>query len=525
MANKTLFANKTATKLTKNDAGGWAYALTPKQTLAQIAATNCFNGTYYADANKNLELAKEAVLNLSNDPEFLAKVAVYSREKSYMKDMPAFILVALAEVDTDLFHKVFDRVVDNAKMLRNVVQMARSGVVTGRTRNMSAGAYRRAIQRWFNARSPEDVFRASIGNDPSMADVIKMARPKPKTKGMSAVFAYLLGKDTDRRYLPAIVKEYEAFKKSPQAYEVPRLDFRMLDSFMTADQRRGLWITQADRMGWQATRMNLNNFQKYGVFDNPELVTTVANRLKNGKLIADAKVFPYQLLTAYLNTDTVPAKVRNALQDAMEVATENVPDFGGKTLVAVDTSGSMSAPITGHRYGATTNTTCVQVAGLIASCVLRKNEDSEVLPFDTRVHRANLNSRDTVMTNAKTLARFGGGGTSCSVALADWNSRKVKADLVIYVSDCESWCDGYYGWGNHNKTALMAEWKKFKGRNPRAKLVLIDLTPGNTSQANDEKDVLKVGGWSDEVFNVIAAFVKDGGKDHWVKEIQAIRLD
>lgn len=524
MANKTLFKgtkSKVATKLVKNAAGGWAYELTPKQALAQIAVTNCFNGTYYADANQNLELAKQAILNLGDDAKFLAKVAVYAREKSHMKDMPAFILVALAELDTTLFHKVFDKVVDNGKMLRNVVQMARSGVVTGRVRNMSAGAYRRAIQRWFDSREAEEIFRMSIGNDPSMADVIKMARPKPKNKAMSATFSYLLGKTNDRRYLPALIKEYEKFKVSPNSMEIPSLDFRMLDSIMTSDQRNALWAKQASRMGWQATRMNLNNFQKYGVFSDSELTNEVVKRLKNPKLIADARVLPYQLMTAYLNTDDVPVKVRNALQDAMEVATDNVPSFEAKTLVAVDTSGSMGAAITGYRLGATSKTTCVQVAGLIASCVLRKNEDAEVLPFDTRVHRANLNSRDSVMTNATALSRFGGGGTACSVALADWNARNVKADLVIYVSDNESWADYC---GSYRGTALNEQWNKFKARNPKAKLVLIDLIPHGNSQAKDEKDVLRVGGWSDEVFNVIANFVRSGSKDHWVKEIEGVAL-
>ncbi len=44
-----------------------------------------------------------------------------------MKDMPAALLVALSVRDTELMHRVFDRVVDNGRVLRTMFQMIRSG--------------------------------------------------------------------------------------------------------------------------------------------------------------------------------------------------------------------------------------------------------------------------------------------------------------------------------------------------------------------------------------------------------------
>ncbi len=51
MANKTLFASiksllPRATRSTRRAAA--AYRCTPKHALAQLAATGCFNGTFYA---------------------------------------------------------------------------------------------------------------------------------------------------------------------------------------------------------------------------------------------------------------------------------------------------------------------------------------------------------------------------------------------------------------------------------------------------------------------------------------------
>ena len=64
-----------------------------------------------------------------------------------------------------------------------------------------------------------------------------------------------------------------------------------------------------------------------------------------------------------------------------------------------------------------------------------------------------------------------------------------------------------------------AEWQKFKRNNPKAKLVLIDLVPNRNVQVKDDKDVLNVGGFSDNVFEIISNFVKGNG-DHFVEVIK-----
>jgi len=124
MANKTLFSSITS-KFTRastiNDAGGRAYALPAKQALAQIAVTGCFNNTYYARGSDQLSQIVQLV-NQIDDNQFLARLAVYTRKKAFMKDMPAALLVILSSRDTVLTHQIFDQVVDNGRMLRTVFQ-------------------------------------------------------------------------------------------------------------------------------------------------------------------------------------------------------------------------------------------------------------------------------------------------------------------------------------------------------------------------------------------------------------------
>ena len=182
MANKKIFKSvgtQTPVADTFNAAGGKAYVMSAKQALAQIAATNCFNSTFYVSAEENLRIAREAAMSLRSDPLFIAKAAVYSRDRGYMKDMPAFLAVILAGCDSKLFRKVFSRVIDSGKMLDNFFNIARSGV-TGRKLNMTASAIRGAINDWFANRTGEQIFRASVAT--GMRDILRTARPKPDSE-------------------------------------------------------------------------------------------------------------------------------------------------------------------------------------------------------------------------------------------------------------------------------------------------------------------------------------------------------
>jgi 60 kDa SS-A/Ro ribonucleoprotein len=272
------------------------------------------------------------------------------------------------------------------------------------------------------------------------------------------------------------------------------------------------------------TRMNLNTFAHHGVFRVEGMTKLIADRLRDAKALAKARVFPYQLLIAYTMANAnaeIPREVCDALQDAMEIALVNVPSVEGRVFVCPDVSGSMLSAITGHRAGATTSVSCVDVAALVAAAVLRKNPHAEVLPFECDVVNVNLNSRDSVMTNAAKLASIGGSGTNCSAPLALLNRRGAKGDLVIFISDNESWVDAREDRG----TEMMKEWNAFKQRNPEARLVCIDVQPYHTVQAIEREDILNVGGFSDQVFDVVSEFARGRlNADHWIGVIDSVTL-
>src|ERR1035438_985747 len=228
MANKSLFASLRGVLTPRTNAvnsqGAPAYALSPKQALAQYAATGCFGRTFYATADEQLT----RVLELCDavDAEFVARVAIYSRTHSFMKDMPALLCAWLSVRDARLHEAVFTRVIDNTRMLRTYVQILRSGVVG---RKSLGTAPKRLVRDWLASRDEDVLFSSSAGQNPSLADIVKMVHPKPAGPQREAFYGYMLGRSHDANALPKLVIEFEQFKAAKieenDATDVPDLPF------------------------------------------------------------------------------------------------------------------------------------------------------------------------------------------------------------------------------------------------------------------------------------------------------------
>ena len=518
MANPQLFQSlrgaHAPTANAINEAGGDAYLRDPRAALALYAATGCLNGTFYAVAST--QLAQTLALCESVPAEFVAKVAIHARQRSHMKDVPALLLAHLATRDGDVLEKAFARVVDNGRMLRNFVQIVRSGV-TGRK---SLGSRpKRLVREWLASASTDHVLGAAVGGNPSLADVVRMVHPRPEDATREALYGWLIGRPHAPAALPESVRAYEIFKSDPRG-DLPDVPFQYLTSLPLT---KAQWKTIALRGTWQATRMNLNTFARHGLFSDKEVVGVVAKRLRDPEAIAKARVLPYQLMVAYMNASAdIPARIVDALQDAMEIATRSVPTLPGKVVVAIDVSGSMASPVTGYRKGATTVVRCVDVAALIVASLRRVNRSIRVMPFDTEVRAVKLNPRDSVMTQAKTLAGMVGGGTAISAPIATLAKAKAKVDLMVIVSDNQSWVDTRAGRGG---TETMRQWQAVRATNPEARLVCIDLQPCATSQAVEGvAGVTHIAGFSDAVFELLADTARGDTASQWIERIEATPL-
>jgi len=172
------------------------------------------------------------------------------------------------------------------------------------------------------------------------------------------------------------------------------------------------------------------------------------------------------------------------------------------------------------------------VAALISAAILRKNPDSVIVPFSDWVRQFNADPGDQILSISTRLSRLGGGGTDCHLPVAHANEKlKDRAFCgVILVSDNQSWVTPTVRvLRGHYVTALVREWEKFVanqrrlGRFLRPKLICCDLQMGGSSQAPETADALNIGGFSDVVFEVMAAHLADDSQ-RFVDMVKAVEI-
>jgi 60 kDa SS-A/Ro ribonucleoprotein len=128
--------------------------------------------------------------------------------------------------------------------------------------------------------------------------------------------------------------------------------------------------------------MNLNTFGRHGVFEDRQSTRLIMERLRDPAQIQKAKVFPYQLLAAYLNAgEAVPTLVTEALIDAAEIAVANVPVIEGRVFVfpdvGLDALAGDRAPRAADVEDALRSTSLDWWP-----LALRRNPEAEIMPFE-----------------------------------------------------------------------------------------------------------------------------------------------
>jgi 60 kDa SS-A/Ro ribonucleoprotein len=542
MPNKRLFGPESRAPAadTTNKAGGRAYSMPPEEVLARLACTGTLHDIYYADAKTQLDEVISAASLC--DPEFVAKAAIYARHKGFMKDMPAVLLVHLSTRDTTQTHeqgfefhpegarhcflRAFSRVIDNGRMLRGFVQIMQSGAVGRKSLGSMA---KKAVRKWLESRSPDQLFRDSVGKDPSLVDCIKLAHPRFEEFTNQAA-RHIMGLPAELA-VKSLAGKFDMFKASltaragshtRDAENIPQgVPMQMLTALpLTKDHWKQIALTG----GLHQTRMNLNSYAKHAVFEDDDHTTDLIAEFIDSRDVVKDKLFPYQAYTSYaMVNDQVPNEIKAALFRLVERSLVNAPQLRGNAWVVIDVSGSMGSPLTGFRKGATTIVRCVDVAALIGAAVIKTSPSAKLIAFDTEVHENfNVMPDDSIRHIAQKLATYGGGGTNMGAAM-EHISNHGGADFILVVSDNESWMDLNH-WHDEG-TASQVSWERIKAKSPRARMACINLQPYTTSQVQDDKALLRLGGFSDALFELVAVHAKEGvSGDYWVKQIASIDL-
>lgn len=186
------------------------------------------------------------------------------------------------------------------------------------------------------------------------ADVLDLTHPTPHSPWQGHLFQYAMDRRHGRDTLipDALVTIVANDRLRDAAAENPSLLLdanRIKAAGMTWEdvlslggkwlEKRALWEAMIPSMGLMALARNLRNFDEAGVSD--EVASVVAARFADPEQVAKSRMLPFRWLAAYENAPSL--RWGHALEKALEASLANVPELPGRSLVLVDTSGSMTS--------------------------------------------------------------------------------------------------------------------------------------------------------------------------------------
>jgi hypothetical protein len=472
------FNTQTPGTKTFNLAGGDAYKESPELELVSILLTSFANDQFYEKAEHKFE--NISALLKSIDPLFAAKAGIYARTEFGMRSISHVLASELAPYASgkEWARKFYNRIVYRLDDMTEIVSYLKS----------KGQKLPSALKRGFaDAFSRFDEYQIAKyrneGKFVKLVDIVNLVHPAPDGN-----------EEALRKLIKGELKSTETWEsKLTQAGQ------KASSEEEKAELKKEAWtsLIKERKIGYFALLRNLCNI----LTQAPELVSEACALLTDESLIKKSLVLPFRFFTA-INELEQKENSRNiviALSKAAEISLNNVPELPGKTLIAVDVSGSMRGRP-------------ADIARMFGA-VLYKSMDSVLLIFAETARFVTLNPADSVLSLTKNIP-FTGGGTDFNT-IFDTCSQAV--DRIIILSDIQAWMKRSY-YSNNPKDAFR-EYKQRTNSNPL--VYSFDLAGHGTLQF-PEHNVYCLAGFSDKVFNIMKLLESD--RNALVNKIKQVEL-
>jgi hypothetical protein len=255
-----------------------------------------------------------------------------------------------------------------------------------------------------------------------------------------------------------------------------------------------LWEAMIPSMGIMALLRNLRNFDEAGVSD--KAAQLVINKLSDPEVIARSRQFPYRFLSAYRAAPSL--RWSYPLERALDASLANVPRFRGRSLVLVDTSGSMMGTVSDK-----STVRHVDVGALVGVTLAARSEGPvDLVQFATTWAPVHLPKGTSVLKGVESLHQkinSVGWGTNTAQALA---ASYAGHDRVVVVTDGQA----FMPWGGGSVSGAVPA---------NVPLFGIDTTGYSASSIDTSKPHrYEVGGFSDKLFTMIS-LLDEGRSTSW----------
>lgn len=454
---------------TTNLAGGKAYKEPKELQLLSLLLTSFGDDKTYRSANDTF--AKLEGLIKECDKLFCAKAICYARREFGMRTITHYAASVLAKYIVgmswakDFFAKVVYRPDDMTEII--ACHLSRNQKISS--------AMKKGFAKAFGEFTDYQLAKyRGKGNKVKLVDVVNLVHPIQTEKNNGAI----------EKLVNGTLKSFDTWEVELSAAGSDK------------DKKRKVWydLITENKLGYFALLRNIRNIVN---LEDDELKDIAFRALLNEKAIHKSLVLPFRFSTAYKELSNIDAKAMIAISRACEIACDNVPKLNGKTLIALDVSGSMAG--------------VSDIAALFAAVLLKTNE-CDLIKFSYDAMYQTVNTDDSLMTIKDRLC-FAGGGTNF---ISIFENANKKYDRIILLSDMQAWVSSYY------HVSPSAAYNKYKERyNNNCKMYSIDLAGYGTLQI-PEKDVYCLAGFSEKIFDVMKYLEED--KDALLNIVKSYNL-
>jgi hypothetical protein len=489
--------------LTLNKEGGIAFKPSSKTDLTLRTLTWMVNepkyyeaGTEHEDGTKtteNQDIQALIATVAKGDPEYILKLAVYTRKGMYLRSAPIFLLIeAASHNECKPFIKQYTPyIISRADELGEAVALfiTRNGQIGTGGKASMPNSLKEGLATAFHNFNEYQFAKYDKEGKVKLRDVLRLVHPKPKNAEESELFK----KIRDRTLA------------TPSTWEV---------IISTKGSKKESWEEAFPHMGYMAVLRNLRNFLKVGLNIDP-----ICDLLRNSQAVADSKQFPYRFLSAYKTLEKesegdliARQKLIGAVSEALDLSVQNVPHWKGVTFCSCDNSGSMQSNIT-----AKSTVQRIEVGNIMGALAHRISDAGIASVFGTYFKIVNLNPADSVMSNAKKLIETDvESSTNAYLCLEYLIEKKIKVDRIMIFSDMQCYgSENRYEFDSINRNygqSLGAQLRYYKRSvNPEVFMYSFDLAGYGTLQFPEtEPHVCLLAGFSDRVFEFIKAYEEFG---------------
>ncbi len=481
---------------TKNHEGAKAYVMSPEMELYTTVVTSTLSDKFYEKNDERMWRIFNLVKKVS--PEFVAKLAVYTRNEMNLRSVPLLLVTLLAKIHNgdNLVARTVEKCVLRADEIMELLmcyQVCNPQDGVKKLKKLSR-QIQNGLQKAFNRFDEYQFAKYNRDNlEVKLRDALFLVHPKAKDDAQQLIF----NKITDRKLEIPYTWETELSALGQQKFETPE---------QKSEAVRQKWeeLVKSGRLGYMALLRNLRNMLTSKI--TAECVNIVTSILSNEQQVAKSRQLPFRFLSAYRELNSINSPdtsfVMSALEQAVKHSAANIEGFDANTsvLLACDVSGSMCGPVSPR-----STVECYDIGLMLA--MLLKSRCRRVVSgiFGDRWEVINMPG-DNILQSATELRKLDGrvGYSTNGFKVIDYLiENEIIIDKVMFFTDCQMWDST----GRNN--SFERSWNRYRQIAPNAKLYIFDLAGyGQSPLKITDSGVYLIGGWSDKVFDILSALDK-----------------